>query len=452
MVVSMDYLKNIIIHYTNEVKLFSKAIEDVVVSSIPQIVTILVGLITASLIARGLGPSGMGSFALIISFSTLVIGFSDLGIGQTAIRFASKASIHKDSSGFFRVLRWAFRLRLVLILTLSLIFYSIAPIVSIHFWHDESLTYYLRLSLLIGIFSVISHIPYVYFQSLRRFRANAILSTIQTIVLFIGILIMALLNNWSLELVIVVSILASMVNAFLFVLVVPKSTFIESSKFTLKKLKHFWKAPKLKYNFEFKEEGNIHSFAFFMLISSLAVMITMQLDIWLMGYFLDSNQVGIYSVAKYFTIPLTILLGSVNTALWPRASELMKKHESVKMLRVTFKFSFVAAILSLIYSVVAPFTIPWIFGEAYSGGIILGILLSIRYCISILICPIGIIGYNFGMVYSYWWINIIQLLVVLGISILLLPLIGPIGSAIALIANEIVGSSILGVILWRKLN
>lgn len=446
----MGLLNELVVNFINEIKLFSNAISDVMVSSIPQIASILFGFITVSLIARGLGPSGMGTFALIISFSALVLGFSDLGIGQTAIRFASKAVAYNDKKGFFEVLRWAFKIRLVAILVLSSVFFFIAPLISNYFWHDESLTYYLRLSLLIGIFGVISHIPYVYFQSLKRFRANAILSTSQTIILFIGILIIALLNHWSLELVIFVSIVASIINALLFVISVPKSTFIDSNNVRIKNIKNFWKAPNLEYIPDSKGD-HIHSFAFFMLISSLVVMITMQMDIWLMGYFLDPSQIGIYSVAKYFTIPLTVLLGAVNTVLWPRASGIIKKDESINMLRITFKFSVLAAVLSLIYSIFAPLITPWIFGESYNSGILIGILLCFRYCISILICPIGVIGYNFGMVNSYWWINIIQLLVVFGVSVILLPLLGSLGSAIALIANEIVGSSILGLVLWRKL-
>jgi O-antigen/teichoic acid export membrane protein len=437
--------------YKNAVKPFQKAMGNVIISSIPQIAVILVGLITASLIARGLGPSGMGYYALIISFSTLIIGFSDLGIGQTTIRFASKAKAHDDNFGFFTILRWAFRLRIFLILILSIIFYVLAPTISTYFWHDENLTYYLRLSLLIGIFTVISHVPYVYFQSLKRFQANAVISTVQSVVIFMGILIIALLNYWSLELVILVSILASIVNSLLFVLAVPKKTFIGPLKLSIDKFKYFWRPPNLKYNSKSSENNNIQSFSNYMVISSLVVMIIMQVDIWLMGYFLDPNQVGIYSVAKYYTVPLTVVVGAVNTVIWPQASELMEKYESVRMLRVTFKFSLLAAFISLIYSVLAPLTAPWIFGVDYSSCIIIGIFLCIRYCISILISPLGVIGYNFGLVSVYWWVNILQLFVVVCVSILLLPLIGPLGTALALIANEIVGGVIFGLKLWPKI-
>ena len=87
-----------------------------------------------------------------------------------------------------------------------------------------------------------------------------------------------------------------------------------------KRLKYFLHAPSIKYESDSSKKSEIHSFAFYMILSSFAIMIVMQSDIWLLGYFLAKNQVGIYNVAKYYVIPLTVILTAVNTALWPRAS------------------------------------------------------------------------------------------------------------------------------------
>lgn len=435
------------------IKPFGKAIEDVIVSSIPQIVTILAGLVISALIARGLGPVGMGEYALILSIPTLIIGLSDLGIGQTAIRFASKAAFHDDENALFAILRWALRLRLLLITVIVIIFYFLAPIIATDIWHDEGLVNLIRLSLLIGIFTVISHIPSIYFQSLKRFRMNSLLLTMQTLVTLSGILIIAWLNLWSLQAVIVVSVIASIVNAILFMVSIPRTAFFvhKKGKLAINSLKKFWNAPQINIETESIDEFKIGSFAFYMFLSSLAVMITLQADIWLLGFFLDKSLVGIYNVEKYFSVPLLVLLGAVNTALWPRASALAHRHQSIGMLKTTFKFSALIAGVCIIYSILAPFTTPWIFGAAYSSGILIGIVLCIRYCISILTCPIGIIGYNFGLVKVYWWINLIQLAAVVGINIWLLPVIGPMGSAIALIVNEIIGFSIQGLFIWRRI-
>jgi len=449
----MYSIKKIIIKYIERLMHFRQVIEDVVVSSFPQIVTAVVGFVTSALVARGLGPAGVGEYALIMSVPTLVIGLSDLGIGQTAIRYASKAVSNNDTEGQFSILRWAFRIRMIFVLIFIGIFFLLAPFIAGYLWHLESLSPLIRLSLLIAMFGVISHIPMIYFQSLKRFKINSILSILQTFIIFVGILSLAWLNKWSLELVLTVTIIANFVNALVFTLSVPQKAFIKLKNIngTIKtKISHLWRAPLIKYGKENLENSEIHSFAFYMLISTVIVMIITQVDIWLLGYFVDKSLVGIYNVAKNYTLPLVMLLTSVNTALWPRASSLLTHHESVAMLKTTFKFSMLAATGGILYAILAPITTPWIFGSQFSPGIILGQVLCIRYCISILICPIGIIGYNFGIIRIYTLINAIQFIAVIAINILLLPVIGPMGSALALIANEIIGASLAGFVIWRK--
>lgn len=116
-----------------------KAIEDVIVSVFPGVATLLTGAFTATLIARGLGPFGMGQYALVISVSSFTIGLSDLGIGQTAIRYASRAASQGDVEGQFAILRWTFRLRMLFVLGWSLVVFVLAPTIAGTIWHDNSL-------------------------------------------------------------------------------------------------------------------------------------------------------------------------------------------------------------------------------------------------------------------------------------------------------------------------
>src|SRR5659263_309065 len=117
-----------------------KAIEDVIVSAFPGVATLLTSAVTAALIARGLGPFGMGQYALVISVSAFIIGLSDMGIGQTAIRYASRAASQGDVEEQFAILRWTFRLRMLFVLGLSLVVFVLAPTIASTIWHDNSLT------------------------------------------------------------------------------------------------------------------------------------------------------------------------------------------------------------------------------------------------------------------------------------------------------------------------
>src|SRR6266702_2820806 len=100
-----------------------KGIEDVIISMVPQSFSVLAGFLISVLIARGLGPEGMGNYALVLSVSGLAAALSDLGIGQTAIRFASRAASRNESENQLAILRWAFRLRILLVILITFIAY-----------------------------------------------------------------------------------------------------------------------------------------------------------------------------------------------------------------------------------------------------------------------------------------------------------------------------------------
>jgi O-antigen/teichoic acid export membrane protein len=119
----------------------------------------------------------------------------------------------------------------------------------------------------------------------------------------------------------------------------------------------------------------------------------------------------------------------------------------IKTLRLTSLTAFAA----LIYAVLVPRLAPALFGGSYAGSVLLGQLLSLRYVLAILGAPLGVIGYSLGLVRVYWLINILQLTIVLVINLVLLPRVGPMGSAIAYLANELVGLGAVGTLTWRRL-
>lgn len=447
-------MTKIITWISNTISNSRKGIEDLIISIIPQAVTLVTGLVTTILVARGLGPNGMGKYALILSVSSLIASLSDLGIGQTAIRFASRAAALGDTENQHAILRWAFRLRVTLALLISLLTFTLVPFIAEKLWHAKDLTFLLRISLLTGIFGAIGSVPMIYFQSLKQFKMNTIVSVGQTLISLTGIIIIAILSMWKLENIIVVSVVATGLGAFTFLMIVPKNIFFsldEFKNFQKKKISHLFKAPSQNnLNSESIDASGVESFTFFMFLSSLAVMITMRADVWIMGFFLNKSQIGLYSVATRFTLPLVMVLNALNTILWPRASHLTDRQQIITLLRKTFRICLLFALGVIIYSVFIPLMTPWIFGDNYNGAILLAQILCIRYCISFLLCPIGIIGYSFGLVRVYWLINLIQLVIVVGANFILIPRVGIMGSVIALVLNEFIGFIIMGAIILKK--
>lgn len=429
------------------VKSNAQGLFDISVSMVSQGIGIIVGLGSSILLARGLGPDAMGQYALILSISTLTVTLSDLGVGQTAIRFASRAAAQGREDTLFAVLRWAFRLRIVLVLAISLVAFLIAGRISRDLWHAAGLAPLVRIALLAGLFTAVAAVPGIYFQSVRRFQMNAAVSILQAVFSFCGVLVLFFLHSWKLEWVVILSVMTAAVSAVAMGILVPKKVFFGGVKADgpgVRGLRGFIATPD-------QEEGGTNTFAFFMMLSSVAVALTMRADVWLMGIFVPAGSIGQYSVANRFTMPLTVLLGALNTILWPRASALTERHQIVKLLRKLAGITGICGALCLLYSFFGPQISPFLFGERYRGTVLLGQLLCLRYSVAILVSPIGIIGYSFGLVRQYWIVNIVQLVAVCVLNIFLLPRIGVMGSVVALIANELIGFGYTAIAILRKL-
>jgi len=430
-----------------------KAIEDVIVSMLPQAAKLVAAPITAILLARNLGPVGMGQYALILSVYLIFVGL-DLGIGQTAIRYASRTAAHGDVEDQFGVLRWAFRLRMLLVLILALVIFMFAPFLAGSMWHDSSLTGVLRLSVLWGIFTVLASVPTIYFQSIKRFRTNSIIQITQSVISVSGILVIAFLNLWSLPAVIGVSVFTSGLGALIFLAITPKAAFVKFHKFsriTRSRLKAIFATPKIAEDDAETDPTGISAFARYMVLSGIIGVIITNVDIWLMGIFLTQSQIGVYNVASYVPAPLIMLYTGINIALWPRVSAIKSRDAVKSLIRATLGLTMVALIGASAYALLAPLLIPYVFGSLYVGGILLAQLLSLRYCVLIAVDSVYLIGYNFGLFRTYLWLMVVELILVVSLNVWLLPLIGPLAAALANVSVAVMWAIILGVLISREM-
>jgi O-antigen/teichoic acid export membrane protein len=433
-----------------------KGIRDVVVLMIPQGVSVLAAFVSTVLIARGLGTAGLGRYALVLSVSGIAASLSDLGIGQTAIRFASRAAAQGDIDGQMAVLRWTFRLRMVLAFLVTLAFILTAPVLADQIWHAADLTPLIRISLIGGIFAALASVPTIYFQSLKQFGRNAKINVAQTLISLLGIGIIAVTGAWSVQLVIIVSLVASAIGALVFLFSVPRAALVgrgplpNTARGVMRKM---WMNPLQDDSaVQLNDSDTPTTFVRYNLASTVIVLVVLRLDVWLMKVFLDESTIGIYHVATRFATPLTIILTAINGALWPRASAHVALDDIRELIRKTFRLSAAVGIVAALYAITVPIVAPMVFGSAYAGSTFLGQILCLRYAFAIVISPIGVIGYSLGMVRIYWLINLLQLVIVCIINIVFLPTLGPLASALALLANELIGVLLAGSIVWRKIS
>jgi O-antigen/teichoic acid export membrane protein len=190
------------------------------------------------------------------------------------------------------------------------------------------------------------------------------------------------------------------------------------------------------------------AFAAHLFSSSLLVMITLRLDYILLGIYRPASDVGIYSIGVQLALPLTFLTGAVNSSLFPRVSA-ARSGEALRRLAIqAIKMSGIACLAAIAYSVIVPQLAPAILGERYRSSVLLGHILCFRGCLSLLACPLAVVGYGLGLARSYILVNLSQLLVVAMIDWFYLPQFGAIVPALALIANDLIGLLGIAILLW----
>jgi len=415
-----------------------RGIADVLLSLLPQGVTAASGLAVTLLLARGLSAASLGRHALAISVASMVIAFTDLGIGATAVRFAAGAWAEGRADETRAILRWTLGMRLLIGAGASAAAFALAPVIADAAWHDPSLAPLIRLALLTSTLAPMVTFPALYLQAHRRFRWNAVAASGQGAFTLLAVLVAAGFGLWSVEAILLASAVGMAVAAAVLLPLVPWGVI----------------RPRLpsRRSLSMPTSEGLGSFARYNLAASLVCAVTARMDVWAMGFFLGDADVGVYTVASRFTLPLLMLIAAVNTALAPRAAAVASsREETVRLLRKTFALSAVLALGALVYSIVVPMAAPWIFGDAYEGAVGLARLLGLRYVIAILFCPIAVVGYNFGLIRAYVAMNVAQLVLVTVSNALLLPRVGTEGAAISFIASELLGFAVIALLIRSRL-
>ena len=141
----------------------------------------LLGAVTSGLYARTLGVNEYGVLTLIISIVTVMIAFSDLGIGGSIVRFGSEMIARGDGEGYRSVLSIALKAKLALsavVIAGAVIF--LKPIVALVFTHvDSGIAVYFLMSLVAAAFGMIAALFPPVFQSHRQFRTLAAVTVSQ---------------------------------------------------------------------------------------------------------------------------------------------------------------------------------------------------------------------------------------------------------------------------------
>lgn len=139
---------------------------------------------------------------------------------------------------------------------------------------------------------------------------------------------------------------------------------------------------------------NLYRDGWKLFISSLAVNLYTTTDIVLLGIFTNHTIVGYYSGADKLILCIRSGVGAINLAIYPYISGLMQKskEEALAFLKKQYYIYIACGLIGgILLVLLAPWGVPWLFGEKYIPSIR---LLQIMAFVPLVVAMSNVLGYE----------------------------------------------------------
>lgn len=397
-----------------------------------NIIGAILGFIISITLVRVLGPADFGLLSAAIAIMSIASQFTDLGINTGLVKFASEyLKCDQDKSKI--VLKIAWEIKLMIGLVVLIVGILLSETLAVYILHKPELTSLLKLAF-IGSYglTLLSFIQanlqaYQWFKKLTIYNISI---NFFKLILFFLLLFFNLLNLKNALLVnIVVPIFAFILGSFL----IPKD-FLQAHKY---KRENFWRL--------------IH-FSKWITISSLAVMIIGQLDILMLTSLKSAVEVGYYATAQKLAFLFPLITGALTTTLLPKVSLLQGRESIVVYIKKILKITPWVFLIFIPLIILAKPLIILFFGPDLQSAVLIFQILLTGFIFGIVLNPISLVLYNLNKAYLLAYLNIGQLIVNFLVDLMLIPILGGVGAALATFLVQLLGCIFISLFLNYYLN
>lgn len=373
-----------------------------------QILLIIIPIVTIPIVSRALGPNGIGKYNFITSIASYFILFAGLGLANYGIR---EIALVKDDRDKLSKKFWELE---VFNITFGIIV-MLAYLILLIFVPEK------KFFLIIGITVGAALLDITWFYSgIEEFKAITIVNIFVKITSFIAIVYFIKDNNHLSRYFFIQSLSIFFSNVTLWIFIFK---YIYYVKVTIREAwTHF-----------------IPALHFFM--GKVAIVLYTNLNKTLLGLLASITVVGYYTNSMQVISIVVALLGTMDTVLLPRMSNLFINNNEDKMIELmnqSFNFQFFISIGALFgINLINNQFIPWFFGEDF---------LILKYTIPFLSPILILIPLGTSIVRQYLMprnrikqfnISVISTAIVsLILNIILIPFVGIWGTIIATLVSE----------------
>jgi O-antigen/teichoic acid export membrane protein len=394
-----------------------------------QIAVALLHFARLPILTKWLGASAFGTWSLIWVTVVLITPLATLGLGMAMVRFlAAERDKAKIRERFMSVLVTSLAAGAVI----SLILVLFSNLFATSIMGDADSAGLFRLGSLMIITQALGQITVAFFRTFRQMKWYSALMVIKAAVQ-LGLILGLLLLGWEVNGVILAVIASDVLGIVIALSVALRQTGLQLPRFT--ELKGY-----LQYGLP-------------LVPTSAMLWIMNSSDRYMIGYFMQSEDVGIYTAAYTLTFVTSLFLSPLQAVLLPTVSKSYDDGDIAKT-RTYFKYSLKYLLM---------LTIPATFGISVLATPLLRIFTTSEFASGNLVIPFVAFGilifefyhicvYVFYLVKKTYWV--LRLLIIsaalnIGLNLLLIPTMGIVGAAVATLIAYIVLGILTVVIAFR---
>lgn len=385
------------------------------------------------LIARYLGAAGSGLYFLALNVLLLLSAFSRLGMDNAVTRYVAAAAAEKDWAAVKGVTVHALRIAL----GVSLLFSALAYMLSEHvvqLLDKPGLLFPLRCMLILVAPLALMTLYAKAIQGLKMARETMLMQSV-ILPLVASPLCVVLVPSFS---------MAGAVTAYAagIIAALVVGTYV------------WGKAVKPYRGISGAFEASVLVRSSIPLMWAVAFQqLSGSLPLLALGYWESSADVGVFAAAQRTASLVSLVLIAANVIMAPKMAELYQKGEIIALGRVARQGAGMMTVMAspvLLLCMLVPERIMSLFGPDFSAGRDLLVIMALGQIINVVTGSVGFFLIMTGNEKSLLSANFISLLLCAGLALVLIPVYGAVGAAIAVAAPLAIVNLIRVGFIWRK--
>lgn len=372
--------------------------------------------------ARVLGADGWGTFSYALSTASLIMIFSDIGLGGLITR-----EIIQKKEDYARFIGTAIFLKNVILVVSILCVILFSPAIS----NIPEAKILFPIVAVIFFFDTLRELGFSISRALEKMESEMFSKTVMSIVILVLGMILMKMHPEPKSLAIAFAV-GSAIGFFIILFMIRKALreflFNVDRKLIKLILKTTW------------------PFAVIMLIGSIMG----NTDIFMLGIWRDANEIGLYSSVQRIQQFILIIPSMIAAASFPLMSRLAREGQDQfgAILEKTMVFVFIVGIPIVCGGILlSDKIIPFIFGPQYMGAVPMFQILMITLLTSFPLALLSNAIFSFNKQRELVTAYTLGIIANIAINMALIPAFGAIGSAIA----TCISTTVVTIYIWKKM-